>query len=342
MSFWRILLTAVFAGFLLLGLVSRSPVSGQATSRGGERNPNANFDGVWDTTLGRVILAQSGTKVRGTYNPGGRIDGTVHGRILTFTWFQSPDQSEPENQGTGEFSMKPSHAEFEGTWRYESSSEDLEWNGVLAGVREVEGPRPDLDYCLWRGAWKTVDGAVAFSQEMESSAVTGEFLSSEGHGTIEGFANGWTFSFTWETPGDSGSGSVEMATDLSAFTGSLASETRGNLPWSGTFKSAALRQDFSGNWSTNLGNAVINEDLSSGVVSGSIGGATVDGNTGDLTFRGVVVGDTCSFDWTLTGAVTLNGRGMLEWIDESKLDGVWAVEGEEGMTRKLSGKRLGH
>ena len=72
--------------FGLLSLVCLQPVIGQGTSRGGERGSfTVNWDGVWDTTYGEMVLAQDGSQVRGTYSGvTGRLEGSSHGNTLDF------------------------------------------------------------------------------------------------------------------------------------------------------------------------------------------------------------------------------------------------------------------
>ncbi len=83
------------------------------------------FDGVFETTFGRMRLEADGAKVRGTYgfDGGSTIEGTVEGRRLTFRY------KEPTAAGSGSFELSPDGDSFGGTWRADGSTQDSAWTG---------------------------------------------------------------------------------------------------------------------------------------------------------------------------------------------------------------------
>jgi hypothetical protein len=338
----RILIFSLALTTLVVISPTASRSQDQPSSRGGESGTIASFDGVWDTSYDRLILAQEGSKVRGTYNyVDGHLEGTVTGMELIFRWVEAGDGNTPLTQGTGSFVMNSDRRSFTGTWEYGNTGSASEWNGVLNTSRVVEGTRPEVEYCLWRGTWETDGGAIAFSQEAGSKSVTGVFANAAGEGTLEGSAEGWTISFTWQTADASGSGSFEMGTDVASFTGSFLTENGETQYWSGRFQSATLMADFSGRWSTTWGNIDLTQDQSTGVVSGSSSRTMIDGKMGQMRLEGRVIGETCTMAWTLTAqdGTTLTGRVSVRLAGMSVFHGTWGLDSENGLNRKLSGVR---
>ena len=93
----------------------------------------ADFQGVWNTGWGKMILTQSGTNVTGTYtHQDGKIKGIVKGNILTGKWSEAPSYSEPQDAGDVELELSEDGSSFSGRWRYGSSGE---WDGVWTGTR---------------------------------------------------------------------------------------------------------------------------------------------------------------------------------------------------------------
>src|SRR5437660_2791449 len=84
------------------------------------------FDGVWETTFGRMRLGQTGAAVEGTYSYGGgsTISGTVEKRKLTFKYQES------DAAGEGWFELSPSGDKFTGKWKAAGSSAWQEWEGT--------------------------------------------------------------------------------------------------------------------------------------------------------------------------------------------------------------------
>jgi hypothetical protein len=328
--------------FFIIGALSLLPATlfawtsphvfaaGQATSRGGEKSPYVNFDGVWDTGSGPLILAQEESSARGIYNYGlGRIDGTVTDNKLEFEWIEIDGSGSETARGPGEFTMRADRKSFDGLWGNDKTDMSNEWDSVYQGPRDVSGVRPELEYCLWRGSWSLPDGAVMLEQEMDSSAVEGEFITRDERATITGNAVGWGLEFSWA---GGGTGSLEMKTDMSGFTGNIRTGP-GTSAWDGTFHSGESRDDFSGEWRTSIGQMNLTADSISGVVRGGISGAEMDGAQGDLDIDGIAIGNYCSFDWTGTlGGASSNGSGALRILDEGTLEGSLWRTGEEAKT----------
>jgi hypothetical protein len=326
--------SALFSALTMMLLVWISPVvsaEGQATSRGGERSPYVHFDGVWGTGSGPVILAQDGPAVRGTYNSGlGRIDGTVTDNKLEFIWIELDGSGSEVSRGRGQFELSADHKSFDGLWGSDESDMSNEWDGIFENPREVGGARPELDYCLWRGSWGLPDGAITLKQEMDSSAVEGEFVTRNELASIRGNAVGWKLEFQWTGKAESGTGSLEMKTDMSGFSGNVRSGSEATSAWDGVFHSGELRDDFSGEWKTSIGQMSLTQDAVSGVVRGRITGADSNGNQVDLQIDGAAVGDFCSFDWTQeAGGISSDGSGTLRFLENGTMEGTFWGTGQE-------------
>ncbi len=87
----------------------------------------APFDGVFDTSFGKMRLARKGNRVRGIYAFGAAVstlEGEVDGKRLAFRYV------EPQAQGEGWFDLSSTDgARFAGEWRAEGSSEWRGWKG---------------------------------------------------------------------------------------------------------------------------------------------------------------------------------------------------------------------
>ena len=72
------------------------------------------FDGLWNTSFGRMRLTQTGDAVRGAYSMAGgsSVEGKADGRSLTFKY----DQPDGE-KGEGTFELAPDGQSFTGTWK---------------------------------------------------------------------------------------------------------------------------------------------------------------------------------------------------------------------------------
>ncbi len=329
----------------LLCLVCLQPIMGQGSSRGGERGSYmVNWDGVWETTYGKMVLAQDGSKVRGTYNGVvGRIDANARGNVLDFEWSEIPDRSDPGMHGPGEFIMRGSAGSFEGWWESESYAEHAEWVGTRAGDRQISGSRAPVEYCLWRGSWETADGAIFFGQSIDSPEVSGEFISGMSYGEFEGEASGWSLDFTWSDDDGAGEGTFEMSGDLAGFVGHFVSgEESDETMGAGEFRSSGIREDFSGTWSTDFGEMIVSHDPESGTALGSIGRFLLIGRIGECSIAGRTVGNCCLFTWSLSGTSgEESGHGVIR-LDKKgdDFDGVWSFDDPDTDDRNWSGFRL--
>lgn len=92
------------------------------------------FDGLWDTSFGRMRLVREGDAVNGTYDGAGHstIVGRLEGGRLVFRY------QEPKIGGEGWFELDPDGQGFAGEWRPEGTEEWGEWDGkrvvALPGV----------------------------------------------------------------------------------------------------------------------------------------------------------------------------------------------------------------
>jgi len=87
----------------------------------GERD----FDGLWDTSFGRMRLIQAEAGVTGLY--GGAGPATIEGRVeqgkLVFRY------EEPAARGEGWFELDASQSAFSGKWHADGESDWREWRG---------------------------------------------------------------------------------------------------------------------------------------------------------------------------------------------------------------------
>ncbi len=104
----------------------------------------ASWSGSWDTTYGKLTLAQTGDQVQGTYDGygGGKIAGRMVGNTLEFDW------EDGSGKGLGAFVMSADGASFEGAYGdAESRTSKGGWSGTLlerpnvaAAPKPPEGP----------------------------------------------------------------------------------------------------------------------------------------------------------------------------------------------------------
>ena len=89
-----------------------------AASKGG-------FDGLWETTYGRMRMIVEGTDVRGSYAyaAGSSISGKVEGKKLTFTY------KEPTAGGEAWFELAADGKSFKGKWKENGTSVWQDWTG---------------------------------------------------------------------------------------------------------------------------------------------------------------------------------------------------------------------
>lgn len=83
------------------------------------------WDGIWNTSFGRMRLVQEERHVYGIYDGGvpARIDGTFDGTRFTFRYF------EPTVQGEGWFELAPDGRNFHGAWRPDGGPTWGQWSG---------------------------------------------------------------------------------------------------------------------------------------------------------------------------------------------------------------------
>jgi hypothetical protein len=104
----------------------------------GTRQAVAGFEGLWETTFGRMRLVAADDHVQGIYalGAGSTIDGTVEEGRLTFQY------REPEVDGKGWFELSEDGQSFTGQWRETGSAGWAGWEG-----RRVE-PRQGLQWLV--------------------------------------------------------------------------------------------------------------------------------------------------------------------------------------------------
>jgi hypothetical protein len=91
------------------------------------------FAATWDSTWGRLQLAEEGKRVHGTFTGyrDGSVSGALDGDVFRFVW----DQRAPSSHGHGYLQISPDGAHLEGRWGYASSDSD---GGRWAADRETE------------------------------------------------------------------------------------------------------------------------------------------------------------------------------------------------------------
>lgn len=95
--------------------------------------PLPSFEGLWETSYGRMRLAQTETKVSGEYSYSAlsTIDGEVEGSRLSFKY------SEGETGGEGWYELAEDGETFEGKWREDGAERWSRWKGTR--VRPEKG-----------------------------------------------------------------------------------------------------------------------------------------------------------------------------------------------------------
>lgn len=83
------------------------------------------YDGLWETTFGRMRLVHEENEVRGVYahQSGSSIRGTAAGKTLKFTFKES------QAEGEGSFELAADGRSFQGQWRANGSSNWSPWSG---------------------------------------------------------------------------------------------------------------------------------------------------------------------------------------------------------------------
>ena len=95
------------------------------------------FSGTWNTDWGTVELIQTGANASGTYNyQGGKLFGTVAGKVFTGVWREEPYRDERIDAGEVIFVLSDNGTVLSGVWRYGYHGPSCqEWDGVWSGRR---------------------------------------------------------------------------------------------------------------------------------------------------------------------------------------------------------------
>ena len=315
----------------------------QSTSRGGERGSGLLWDGIWSTDYGRMELGQHGNIVAGSYGTeNGRIWGTVRGSTLEFEWEIHPPGGSFDSGG-GEFTLGRGGNEFTGAWWYSGyENTDNAWDGTRIQDRLIEGTYSEVDYCVWHGSWELEDGAMLIEQDIDSTGLDGELIFNREHLRFSGNASGWTIDIEFGSDNETaGTGHLTLSPGLGTFGGELfLDEIVDPMNIFGSFFSPALRSRVDGNWDLTWGETEIFQDDLTGIISGTVPDANIDNEFGECTIEGVVVGDICLIDWTLTGSETdLNGTARFTVHSGDTISGFWWYAGSDDSSGKLSGNR---
>jgi hypothetical protein len=146
------------------------------------------FAGRWSTSFGSMILAQEGSRVRGTYGREGTehpIEGTVSGSELAFRY------TEEQETGTGRFTLRR-HGCFTGDYLAQDAHRAMPWQG-------------------WRdcdGLWDTQLGRLRFVQEA-AGRVFG-FAEYDAAAKLDGQFDGKRLTFTLESGNFKGRGVLNL------------------------------------------------------------------------------------------------------------------------------------
>jgi hypothetical protein len=92
------------------------------TDQWGNWSGNREWDGIWDTSFGRVRLIQEEERILGFYD-GARIEGRLDGKRFVFRYF------EPKVQGEGSFELAEDALTFDGSWRPQGATNWGPWKG---------------------------------------------------------------------------------------------------------------------------------------------------------------------------------------------------------------------
>lgn len=91
------------------------------------------WDGIWETSFGRLRLVAAGTRVNGLYECGGpaSLEGVANDSALDF------DYQEPAVSGSGRFELAEDRASFTGRWRPRDETKWSEWSGWRLQAQEA-------------------------------------------------------------------------------------------------------------------------------------------------------------------------------------------------------------
>jgi hypothetical protein len=192
-----------------------------AAARGQDAAPQAaakGFGGAWESTFGRLVLTQTGSRVAGSYS-GATLSGRVKGKRLTFRY------TEPDAKGEGWFELAGDGASFAGMWR-EDGGRWSEWTGKRIAVL---GPRGPFD-----GLFETPLGRVRLIQPA-GGGIRGTYAYGGVAGTLAGTVSGRTFAFEWKESAATGLGRFTLSADGRSFEGTWRIGKDGEeKPWNGT------------------------------------------------------------------------------------------------------------
>ena len=93
--------------------------------------PNNNFNGVWDTEWGEIMLVQNGIDVSGTFI-GANLNGQVSGRKFFFDWEKADDNL----NGRGVLAIE--NGFLVGSWGHDRSNND---GGPIKGIPQKDEPK---------------------------------------------------------------------------------------------------------------------------------------------------------------------------------------------------------
>lgn len=173
--------------------------------------PSRSFVGEWFTTFGPMSLKQRGTKIVGTYRygtTGGRIEGTVKGALLNFTY------EEPGERGEGSFRLLR-WGKFVGTYLQDGTARARRWDGERG----------------WDGIWDSDFGRVRLIEE--NGRLHG-FYEGAGPSVIDGEIRNGQLEFRYREPRVSGEGRFRLTDEGLAYEGEWRKEGDADwLPWHG-------------------------------------------------------------------------------------------------------------
>jgi hypothetical protein len=182
------------------------------------------FCGTWETTFGRMTLAQQGDQLGGHYMMEGvrcTLQGKVKGRRFTFTY------RELGVVGEGWFEISEDGREFEGRWREAGGSE---WGGWFG--QRVETPEKPTGF---DGLWETSFGRLRLVVEGKK---VGGCYAYGGGSTIEGRVEGKRLAFKYREPDATGEGWFLLSDDGQTFQGKWRSAD--SDPWEDWFGARVL------------------------------------------------------------------------------------------------------
>ena len=98
---------------------------------------SSNWQGLWNTSEGKMNLSQTGNSVTGVYNQDdGKIQGTVANNILDGYWIESSSARKCSTSKLNSFhwgriswELSPNQQNFMGKWSYCDDKPDAVWTG---------------------------------------------------------------------------------------------------------------------------------------------------------------------------------------------------------------------